>query len=259
MSALYAFCRQVDDAADEDSIPVDQRRRTLAAWRADISAACEGREPSMEVNRELAPHIHTYRLPFRLFDELILGVETDLVQTRYQDPADLELYCYRVASVVGLLSIEIFGYTDPACRAYADALGKALQLTNILRDVGNDAARGRIYLPLSDLQRFRVLPEEILRCEWSERFHQLALEIDGRARRYYQKARELLPVSERASMVSAELMGNVYWRLLERLEKSRFHVLEETPLRLTRARKIGIILNAVVRSRLGLRVTGYGG
>jgi phytoene synthase len=212
----------------------------------------------MEVNRELAPHIHTYRLPFRLFDELILGVETDLVQTRYQDPADLELYCYRVASVVGLLSIEIFGYTDPACRAYADALGKALQLTNILRDVGNDAARGRIYLPLSDLQRFRVLPEEILRCEWSERFHQLALEVDRRARRYYQKAREVLPVSERASMVSAELMGNVYWRLLERLEKSRFHVLEETPLRLTRARKIGIILNAVLRSRLGLRVTGYG-
>ena len=258
MSALYAFCRQVDDAADEDSIPVDQRRRTLAAWRADISAACEGREPSMEVNRELAPHIHTYRLPFRLFDELILGVETDLVQTRYQDPADLELYCYRVASVVGLLSIEIFGYTDPACRAYADALGKALQLTNILRDVGNDAARGRIYLPLSDLQRFRVNPEEILRCEWSERFHQLALEIDGRARRFYQKAREVLPVSERASMVSAELMGNVYWRLLQRLEKSRFHVLEETPLRLTRARKIGIILNAVLRSRLGLRVTGYG-
>ena len=258
MSALYAFCRQVDDAADEDSIPVDQRRKTLAAWRADIAAACEGREPSMEVNRELAPHIHTYRLPFRLFDELILGVETDLVQTRYQDPAELELYCYRVASVVGLLSIEIFGYTDPACQAYADALGKALQLTNILRDVGNDAARGRIYLPLSDMQRFRVNPEEILRCEWSERFHQLALEIDGRARRYYQKAREVLPVSERASMVSAELMGNVYWRLLERLERSRFHVLEETPLRLTRARKIGIILNAVVRSRLGLRVTGYG-
>jgi phytoene synthase len=91
MSALYAFCRQVDDAADEDSIPVDQRRKTLEAWRADIAAACEGREPSMEVNRELAPHIQTYRLPFRLFDELILGVETDLVQTRSQDPAEWEV------------------------------------------------------------------------------------------------------------------------------------------------------------------------
>ncbi|MBM3849393.1 MAG: presqualene diphosphate synthase HpnD [Verrucomicrobia bacterium] len=259
MSALYAFCRQVDDAADEDSIPVDERRRTLAAWRTDIAAACEGREPSMEVNRELAPHIHTYRLPFRLFDELILGVETDLVQTRYNTPSELELYCYRVASVVGLLSIEIFGYTDPACRAYADALGKALQLTNILRDVGNDSFRGRIYLPLSDLERFRVRPEEILRREWSERFHQLALEVDGRARGFYRRAREILPVSERASMVSADLMGNVYWRLLERLERSRFHVLDETPQRLSRARKIGIILGAILRSRLGLRVTSYGG
>lgn len=259
MSALYAFCRQVDDAADEDSIPVDERRRTLAAWRADIAAACEGREPSMEVNRELAPHIHTYRLPFALFDELILGVETDLVQTRYQTPADLELYCYRVASVVGLLSIEIFGYTDPACRAYADALGKALQLTNILRDVGNDSLRGRIYLPLSDLERFRVRPEEILRREWSERFLQLALEVDGRARAFYRTARSVLPVQERPSMVSAELMGNVYWRLLERLERSRFHVLDETPLRLSRARKVGIILSAVLRSRLGLSVTSYGG
>lgn len=259
MSALYAFCRQVDDAADEDSIPVDERRRTLAAWRTDIAAACEGREPSMEVNRELAPHIHTYRLPFRLFDELILGVETDLVQTRYQTPAELELYCYRVASVVGLLSIEIFGYTDPACRAYADALGKALQLTNILRDVGNDALRGRIYLPLSDLERFRVRPEEILRREWSERFHQLALEVDGRARGFYSRARQMLPVSERASMVSAELMGNVYWRLLQRLAGSRFHVLDETPQRLSRARKVAIILRAIVRSRLGLRVTSYGG
>ena len=259
MSALYAFCRQVDDAADEDSIPVDERRRTLAAWRTDIAAACEGREPAMEVNRELAPHIHTYRLPFRLFDELILGVETDLVQTRYNTPSELELYCYRVASVVGLLSIEIFGYTDPACRAYADALGKALQLTNILRDVGNDSLRGRIYLPLSDLERFRVRPEEILQREWSERFHQLALEVDGRARVFYRRAREILPVSERASMVSADLMGNVYWRLLERLERSRFHVLDETPQRLSRARKIGIILGAILRSRLGLRVTSYGG
>ena len=157
-----------------------------------------------------------------------------------------------------MLSIEIFGYTDPACRLYADALGKALQLTNILRDVGNDASRGRIYLPLSDLQRFRVSPDEILRREWSERFHQLALEIDGRARGFYRKAREVLPVTERSSMVSAELMGNVYWRLLERLEASRFHVLDETPQRLSRARKIGIILNALLRSRLGLRVTSYG-
>lgn len=258
MSALYAFCRQVDDVADEDSIPADERRRQLDAWRTDIAAACEGREARMEVNRELAPHVRTYSLPFALFDELIRGVEMDLEQTRYPDQASLELYCYRVASVVGLLSIEVFGYRDPACRDYADALGKALQLTNILRDVGNDATRGRIYLPLADLARFRIDPGEILRREWSERFHQLAREMAGRARAHYARARAVLPPPERRSMMSAELMGNVYWHLLRRLERSRFQVLDETPLRLSRPRKLTLVLSAVLRARLGLPFSDYG-
>ena len=123
MTALYAFCRQVDDVADEESVPVDERRRQLNNWRTDIAAACAGRAVQMEVNCELAPHIHTYSLPFSLFNELILGVEMDLDKTRYSDQGDLELYCYRVASVVGLLSIEIFGYHDPICKDYAVALG----------------------------------------------------------------------------------------------------------------------------------------
>lgn len=258
MSALYAFCRQVDDVADEESVAVDERRRQLQLWRDDIAAACSGGEPKLDVNRELAPHIRTYNLPFALFDELIRGVEMDLTQTRYSDPAALEHYCYRVASVVGLLSIEIFGYKDPACRTYADALGKALQLTNILRDVGNDATRGRIYLPVSDLERFRVDPAEILRREWSERFYQLASEVAGRARGFYAAARAALPPSERSSMISAELMGNVYWHLLLRLERSRFHVLGEKPLKLSRPRKLALILGAAIRARLGLRFTSYG-
>jgi phytoene synthase len=258
MSALYAFCRQVDDVADEDSAPVDRRRRELSEWREDVAAACDGREARFPVNRELAPYIAKYRLPFALFDELIRGVEMDLEQLRYPDAGALERYCYRVASVVGLLSIEIFGYRDPACRTYADALGKALQLTNILRDVGNDASRGRIYLPLADLERFRVAPEEILRREWSERFHQLAIEIAGRARGFYAAARAALPVAERSSMVSAELMGQVYWRLLLKLERERFHVLGDIPSRLGRYRKATIVLGAAVRARLGIRASSYG-
>ena len=128
------------------------------------------RRPQFLVNRELQPIIRQYHLPFEHFDALLQGVEMDLDIKRYEDYEQLELYCYRVASVVGLLSIEVFGYQAPACRDYAIALGKALQLTNILRDVRSDAQRGRIYLPLSELARFKVSPEEILRLEYSPRF-----------------------------------------------------------------------------------------
>src|SRR5262245_39686408 len=158
MSALYAFCREVDDVADDESVPVSERRQRLADWRADIRRACDGQIPQFSVNRELQPVIEQCHLSFELFNELLLGVEMDLEIKRYGNYEQLELYWYRVASVVGLLSIEIFGYPDPACRDYAVYLGKALQLTNILRDVRNDAERGRIYVPLSELTRFAVLP-----------------------------------------------------------------------------------------------------
>ena len=140
------------------SEPLPARRARLAAWRQEIRLACEGAIPSFPVARELQPVIARYRLPFASFDELIRGVEMDLDINRYQTLQDLEQYCYRVASVVGLLSVEIFGYQDPACRDYAIHLGKALQLTNILRDVRTDAERGRIYLPQSELQRHQVSP-----------------------------------------------------------------------------------------------------
>ncbi|HEX3857259.1 MAG TPA: squalene/phytoene synthase family protein, partial [Verrucomicrobiae bacterium] len=146
MSALYAFCREVDDVADEDSAPVQKRRAQLAAWRADVKRACENQFPQTPTNQELQPVIRKFSLPFELFDELIKGCEMDLEIKRYENLEQLELYCYRVASVVGLLSIEIFGCKNPAARDYAIFLGKALQLTNILRDVKTDAARGRIYL-----------------------------------------------------------------------------------------------------------------
>src|SRR5438045_8795376 len=125
MSALYAFCREVDDAADDESAPREQRRKTRHTWRVDIERACTGQVPQLRVNQELQPFIMRNKLPFDLFDELIKGVEMDLEIKRYRTYEDLEKYCYRVASVVGLLSIEIFGYTSPLTRQYADALGKA--------------------------------------------------------------------------------------------------------------------------------------
>jgi phytoene synthase len=258
MAALYAFCREVDDVADDESIPVEQRRVSLAAWREDIRRACRSEQPQFEVNRELQSVIRRYQLPFEHFDELIQGVEMDLDIKRYRDHDELELYCFRVASVVGLLSIEVFGYTDPACRDYAVYLGKALQLTNILRDVRTDAERGRIYLPLAELARFQVAPDEILRFEYSERFFQLASSIAERARHFYRLANQTLPRRDRRSMVAAELMGSVYWRLLRKLERKRFNVFGPRLTRLNKGQKILLILRTWCRLAVGVMAPNYG-
>jgi phytoene synthase len=258
MSALYAFCREVDDVADEASRPVEKRRADLAAWRQDVRLACTGGAPSFPVNRQLQPVIAHYRLPFDYFDELIRGVEMDLDINRYQTFEELEQYCYRVASVVGLLSVEIFGYQNPGCRRYAVHLGQALQLTNILRDVRGDAERGRIYLPLSELERRQVSPEEILRLQYSERFAQAAAAVAARAKTFYALARQTLPPPDRRSMIAAELMGSVYWRLLGELERRRYDVFDAQPARLSRAEKILLILRTWFRLASGAASPNYG-
>jgi 15-cis-phytoene synthase len=258
MSALYAFCREVDDIADNESIPAEQRRNQLEAWRTDVRRACGKEPPQFKVNRELQPVIDRYRLPYQHFDELLRGVEMDLDIKRYEAYEQLELYCYRVASVVGLLSIEIFGYRDAACRQYAIYLGKALQLTNILRDVRSDAERGRIYFPLSELARFKVAPEEILRFEYTPRFCELADSVAQRARHFYSLARETLPATERRSMVAAELMGSVYWRLLRKLERQRFDVFGPKLTRLNQGQKLLLILRTWCRFVSGAMSPTYG-
>jgi phytoene synthase len=182
----------------------------------------------------------------------------DLDIKRYENYDALELYCYRVASVVGLLSIEIFGYQNAVCRDYAVYLGKALQLTNILRDVRTDAKRGRVYLPLDELARFDVSPEEILRHEYSERFAALAASVAGRARHFYQLARETLPAADRRAMVAAELMGTVYWRLLLKLEAKQFNVFGPKPTRLNRCQKLALILRTWCRLASSAKSPIYG-
>jgi len=258
MSALYAFCREVDDVADNESLPVTQRREQLAAWRADVCRACGTETPQFLVNRELQPVIRQYHLAFEHFDALLQGVEMDLDIKRYENYEQLELYCHRVASVVGLLSIEVFGYQNPACREYAVCLGKALQLTNILRDVRSDAQRGRIYLPLSELAQFKVSPEEILRLEYSPRFFELANSVAQRARHFYRLARETLPAADRRSMVAAELMGSVYWRLLRKLERQRFNVFGPELTRLNKGQKVLLILRSWWRFISGGGSPNYG-
>jgi phytoene synthase len=258
MSALYAFCREVDDVTDHESAPVEKRREQLAAWRADIRRACAGETPQFTVNRELQPVIREYRLPFPLFDELLKGCEMDFDIKRYENFEQLELYCYRVASVVGLLSIEIFGYQNPACRHYAVHLGKALQFTNILRDVRTDAGRGRIYLPLDELKKNGVSPEEILRHEYSDRYARLAADVAERAKQFYRRARQTLPAEDRRAMVAAELMGSVYWQLLQKLERQQFNVFGREPTRLSKAQKTLLVLRAWLRLAFGAATPNYG-
>ncbi len=258
MAALYAFCREVDDVADEDTRPATDRARDLEAWRQDVRLACEGGQPRFPVNRELQPVIARYRLPFALFDELIRGCEMDLHLHRYRTYEELEHYCYRVASVVGLLSIEVFGYSDPRCRDYAVQLGKALQFTNILRDVRRDAERDRIYLPAEELRRHGVSDDDILQGAYSEGYRRAAEAVADRARAFYRSARQTLPEADRRSMVAAELMGSVYWRLFEKLQAHRFDVFGPRPTRLNKLQKIALVIRTWYRIRSGASSANYG-
>jgi phytoene synthase len=223
-----------------------------------VKRACENRTPQIPVNRELQSVIKQFHLPFELFDELIKGCEMDLDTKRYENFEQLELYCHRVASVVGLLSIEIFGYKNPATRDYASYLGKALQLTNILRDVKTDAARGRIYLPQSELKKSKVSEEEILNSRRSEKFHALAARVATRAKHFYSLAQKTLPSEDRRSMVAAELMGSVYWQLLQKLERQRFNVFSERTIRINRPQKLLLILRSWLRFTFGATTPNYG-
>jgi len=258
MAALYAFCREVDDVVDSETNPLQMRRERLAAWRIDVRRACEKETPQFAVNQELQPVIARYHLPFALFDELIQGCEMDLDIQRYENFERLELYCYRVASVVGLLSIGIFGYRNPACRDYAIYLGKALQFTNILRDVRTDAERGRIYLPLSELKKFDVSEIEIINSEYSERYFALATSVAERAKSFYRLARKTLPAEDRKSMIAAELMGSVYWRLLQKLERGAFDVFGPKPPKLSKPQKLALIFRSWFRSAFGSTSSNYG-
>jgi phytoene synthase len=258
MSALYAFCREVDDVADDETVQIEKRRFLLSEWRADVKRACENQPPQFAVNREFQPVIKQFHLPFELFDDLIKGCEMDLDIKRYENFEALETYCYHVASVVGLLSIEIFGYKNPACRDYAIYLGKALQLTNILRDVKTDAARGRIYLPRSELKKFKVAEDEILNSKYSDRYFSLASSIAGRAKQFYQLAQKTLPPEDRDSMVAAELMGSVYWQLLQKLERGSFDVFGPQPLKLSKPHKLSLIFTSWLRFSIGSTSPSYG-
>lgn len=233
ITALYAFCREVDDVVDECTDAVVARTK-LAWWRTEV-AAIYGGNPQHPVAQALAPMVAAFRLPQERLQEIIDGMEMDLTQHRYADFAALSVYCYRVASVVGLLSAEIFGYSDPATLKYAENLGLAFQLTNIIRDVGEDARRDRIYLPLDELARFNVTPADILHARQSDGLRQLMdFEIE-RALGYYREAFRQLPAADRKAQRPGLVMAAIYQTLLAEIRADGCNVLKQrtslTPLR----------------------------
>jgi len=233
ITALYAFCREVDDVVDEVSDP-DLARMKLAWWRREIGAAFTG-IPQHPVALALQPVVAAYRLPEEHFQSVIDGMAMDLDRNRYLDFAELERYCHCVAGVVGLLSAEIFGYANPGTRQYARDLGIAFQLTNIVRDVGEDARRGRIYLPQDELARHGVTAASLLRHEGSPELTALMTEQVARARRWHARAMGALPAEDRRAQRPGLVMAAIYRTLLDEIERDGYRVLDHrialTPLR----------------------------
>ena len=229
IEAVYHFARRGDDAAD------DLRDRHAAAreidkYRVFLDHCYEGKglEPKSAALRALAESIQRFRIPRQPFEDLLLGFEMDLRMDHraggYKTFQELELYCYRVASTIGLIAIEIFGYRNLQTRDYAVHLGKALQLVNILRDVHDDARQGRVYVPREDLERFGIAPSSLAGYGYNDAFVRLMAFECNRALEYFRKARDLLPQEDRRSMVPAEIMGAIYWQLMRRIQKCSYNV-----------------------------------
>jgi len=245
ITALYAFCREVDDTVDECT---DQgvARIKLAWWRNEIAQMYKG-NPGHPVTQALQPHIAPYQLEERHMQAIIDGMEMDLDQTRYLDYAALQKYCWRVAGVVGILSASIFGLTNPQTLQYAEKLGLAFQLTNIIRDVGEDARKGRIYLPVNELQQFDVKAADILNARHSERFENLMKFQAQRAHALYDEAFALLPKEDRRAQRPGLMMAAIYRTILKEIEHDGYKVLNQR-ISLTPLRKLWLAWKTYVRN-----------
>jgi phytoene synthase len=237
LHAIYAFCRLADDIADAPGVCGD-RGRLLARWREELAAAYRD-DPGHPVGVALADAVRRFDLPEEAFAELLLGVEGDLAGAAPEGFEDLRRYCYRVASTVGLLVVRVRGAASPGALAYAEHMGIAVQLTNVLRDVGEDAAAGRIYLAREDMQRLGVRPESLRARRMSEELRLLLALYAERARLFYERAADALPPAERRRLRPAEAMGRIYRELLEQLQRRGFPCLEGR-LRLSRPRRLAL-------------------
>jgi phytoene synthase len=246
ITAFYAFCREVDDVVDETAEPSVAATK-LAWWRSEVAATFAG-HASHPVMKALWPHTGPYDIRAEHLQAVIEGCQMDLEQSRYLDYAGLARYCHLVAGVVGEVASSIFGRTDPATTTYAHTLGLAMQLTNIIRDVGDDARRGRIYLPVSELKQFDVKAQEILNRGYSERFSRLMRFQAERAHALYDQALGLLPAQDARAQRPGLMMANIYRTLLREVEADDFQVLHQRTS-LTPLRKLWIAMRTNWRAR----------
>ncbi len=250
MYTVYAFCKEVDNAVDEPR-PGSHPQEELARWRRELAAAYDG-TPTLPVTVSLARHVRALSIPQAYFEELIKGVEMDLTAKRYETFEELSLYCYRVASVVGLICLHVFGTTSARAQDYAVNLGMAFQLTNILRDLGNDAECGRVYLPQEDFTRFSYREDDLMRRRYTPEFTDLMRFEVGRAQEFYAKAARALaslPRVERRALTVAEIMRGVYSRILHRIEDSGYRVLGER-VTLSPSHRLAVAASVWLQSRL---------
>ncbi|ATQ77280.1 squalene synthase HpnD [Massilia violaceinigra] len=244
ITALYAFCREVDDTVDECT---DQSiaRIKLAWWRNELSSMYAG-APTHPVTQALQPHLTVYNLQETHMQAIVDGMEMDLDQTRYLDFPAMKRYCWHVASVVGILSASIFGVTNPKTLEYAEQLGLAFQLTNIIRDVGEDARKGRIYLPVNELQQFGVTAADLLNARHSDKFENLMRFQTERAQKVYDEAFALLPKEDRRAQRPGLMMAAIYRTVLDEIERDNFHVLTQR-ISLTPLRKLWLAWKTYIR------------
>jgi phytoene synthase len=243
ITTFYAFCRVIDDIADSPELSTEEKARGLANWRSWIRSPGRAEDP---LAAELRKLMAKYGLAPEMLEEIIAGVEMDLRPVRYRTFEELRVYCYRVASAVGLVSIEIFGYRNPQCKEYAIELGLALQTTNIIRDVGKDLRSDRIYLPQDEMARFDYSEADLRACAHDARFLRLMNFQAERARAFFTRAATLLPAEDRRSMVAAEIMSAVYRSLLRRMEEDNFQIFTKD-YRLNRLEKAGHVAVQLLR------------
>src|SRR5437867_7510980 len=248
ITVFYAFCRVIDDIADSAEFTPEEKRMRLAKWRQMLRTDAPG-EPLLA--QDVRRLIDKYSLPIGMFEEIIAGVEMDLSIRRYATFEELRVYCYRVACAVGLVSIEIFGYRNPGCKQYAIELGLALQMTNIIRDVGKDLEDDRIYLPQEDLARFNYSEAELQHRQYNERFLRLMEFEAARAREFFSRAAAALPREDPRAMAPAEIMASIYRGLLHQIELDKFRVFEKE-YRLSKLGKAGRIATQLLKSFLNL-------
>lgn len=256
LCAVYAYMRRCDDIADDTKLPAFERRQRLEAWLDAFHRSESGHPTDDPVLLALTDTQRRFKIPVELLDQLAFGTGMDIqdgespaageLQVLYQTFADLRLYCYRVASVVGLVCIRIFGYRDPAAEALAENLGLAFQLTNIIRDIQEDAAMGRIYLPAEDLARFEITPAELRQREIPERLRWLLAAEADRAREYYTSARELIQLIDEDSQPALWVLVTIYRRLLEKISDRKYDVFGKK-ISLTVREKVTILGKGLVK------------